>query len=414
MRARAWWVVLVAVLVVLALSSSSAVLFKLLFGLLAVPLLGYAAIVFSARRLTGEVRRLTPYLQVGETLEEQITLRNLHWFPKLLLEAEHDTRPFGMSGRVLTLWPYSSSGWTVSKHCERRGLYTYGELVITSRDPLGLFKRTMRVGEKQTALIYPATVDLSGFFVPAGRGWTEGMVRGRTSMPSAIAAAVREYIPGDSTSHIHWRATAHAGKLMVKELEREPSGPADAVWVLLDLDSRVQAGEGSESTVEYGVTIAASVAKRFLDSGRTVGLVLSGEERTVIRPGSGLMQVGRALQALALIEPGEAGTVVDAASAAAAELSQNATVVIVSSAPLGDVAAAAIILETSGASVVPVIVEAASFEGVAPERDASYRLPGTALDAYVVHKGDEIQRRLDYRLHGIGHAPMAAVGEVAV
>ncbi len=409
MRARASWAAIVGLLALIAFASGSPILYTLLFALLAVPFVGYVASVFAARRLSGEVRRLTPFLQVGETLEEQVTLHNLHWFPKLLLEAEHETTPFGSNGKVLTLWPYKSSSWISTKHCERRGLYRYGKLRVTSRDPLGLFNRTMALGEEQTALIYPATVDLPGFFVPAGHGWTEGLVRGRTFTPSAIASSVREYVPGDAVNHIHWPATAHAGKMMVKEFEREPSGPADAVWVVLDLDDRVQAGTGADSSTEYSVTIAASVAKRFLDAGRTVGLVVNGAEDTLVRAATGLGQVGRILTALALAEPGP-GTVIDAAQVASNELTRGASAVIISSAAPIDVAAAGQVLETNGAGVVPIIVEASSFEGKPHTPGASYRLPGTTFDAYVVHMGDEIELRLDYRIHGPG--PTVAAGPV--
>jgi len=34
-------------------------------------------------------------------------------------------------------------------------------------------------------------------------------------------------------------------------------------------------------------------------------------------------------------------------------------------------------------------------------------LPGTNLDAYVVHRGDEIELRLDYRIHGSGKTAAA-------
>ena len=414
MKARVLWALLAGLLAVLAFSTSSAIMYRLLIALLVVPFLGYLGSIFSARRLAGDVRRLTPFLQVGDTLEEQVTLRNLHWFPKLLLEAEHQTTPFGANGRVLTLWPYRSSTWTSSKHCERRGVYRYGRLQVTSRDPLGLFNRTLDLGEEQTALIYPATVDLPGFFVPAGQGWTEGLVRGNTFTPSPVAASVREYVPGDSVGHIHWRSTARAGKLMVKELEREPSGPADAIWVLLDLDERVQAGEGTESSAEYSVTIAASVAKRFLDTGRSVGLVASGQDRQIIRPEAGMGQIGRVLEALATVEPGLAGTVEDAAVAMTQELSRGASVVIVSSAPVQDVAAAAGVLEGNGAGVVPVIVEASSFAGSPLARGESYQLFGTTMEAYVVHRGDEIERRLDYRLHGPRSARVAGATRVEV
>ena len=416
MRARIAWAVLVGLLLVAAFISASPLLYTLLFALLAVPLVGFLASIFSARRLSGEVKRLTPYLQVGETLHEKITLRNLHWFPKLLLEAEHHTTPFGTNGKVLTLWPYSTSSWTSTKHCERRGIYRYGKLRVTSRDPLGLFNTTLEFGEEQIALIYPATVDLPGFYVPAGHGWTEGLVRGNTWTPSPIASTVRDYVPGDSVAHIHWPATAHMGKLMIKEFEREPSGPADAVWVMLDLDARVQAGVGAESSVEYSVTIAASIAKRFLDAGRTVGVVINGEEQTIIRPGIGLGQVGRVLQAFALAEPGLLGTVLDAANTTVAELTRGASVIIVSSAAPADVAAAANVLETGGAGVVPVIVEASSFVGSPPARGSAYRLPGTRFDAYVIHKGDELEMRLDYRIqgHGLGINPTPQIAESPV
>lgn len=388
------WLALGAAVFALALATGNALYYRLTLGMLAVPLLGYAASALSARRLEGGVRRLTAYLQVGDVLEERVTLRNTHWWPKLLLEAQHETEPFGRSGRVVTLWPFRSAEWTDSRRCERRGVYTFGEMEITSRDPFGLFRRATRLGRKQTALIYPATVDLSGFFVPSGRGWTEGVMRGQTFTPSPIASGVREHTTADAVSRVHWPATAHAGRLMVKEFDREPSGPADAVWVALDLSAHAEAGEGPESAAEYAVTIAASVAKRFLDAGRTVGAALSGRERVLIRPAAGVAQLGRVFHALALIEPGPGGGPQEAADAVRGALSAGACVVLVSASPPEAVAPPANALRAAGAAVVPVLVDAASF---ASGSAASHSAGTGALDAYVIRKGDEIGRRLDYR-----------------
>ncbi len=193
---------------------------------------------------------------------------------------------------------------------------------------------------------------------------------------------------------------------MVKEFEREPSGPADAIWILLDLNAAAQAGGGSESTVEYGVTVAASIAKRFLDTGRTLGLVVAGPERLMIRPEAGVVQQGRILQALALVEPGSSSTLADSASTTAAELSKGASAVIVSPSPLTQMVAAINTLQTSGASVVPIVLEASSFVGRPPAAGSQYRILGTATEAYVIHRGDEIQRRLEQRLHGPDQGPI--------
>ena len=400
LKGRVLWGSVAAVLLVFALATGSVIVQRLLLGLLAVPLFGYVGSVLSARKLEGRVRRITPFLQVGETLVEELELRSLHWWPKLLLEADHQTKPFGSSGKIVTLWPYRTATWTSEKHCERRGVYKYGEIEITARDPLGLFVRTVRLGEPETALVYPATFDLPGFFVPAGQGFTEGVNRGRTFMPSPVAAGIREYVSGDGMSQIHWPATARARKLMVKVFEREPSGPFDAVWVLLDLHSDVQAGTGTESTVEYGVTVAASILKRFLDGGRPAALMVAGDERLTFKPASGLTQLGRALEALALIQPGRAASLLEMAEAAAEDVAPGSSVVIVSPSPVDVISAAATKLEARGAGVVPVILEPSSFEGGSPALAEQVRIRGAALEAYVIHKGDEIAHALDYRGHG--------------
>ena len=41
----------------------------------------------------------------------------------------------------------------------------------------------------------------------------------------------------------------------------------------------------------------------------------------------------------------------------------------------------------------------------------AYRLPGAGAQAYVIHRGDDIQRRLDYA--SAGHAPLGDVERVA-
>ena len=84
---------------------------------------------------------------------------------------------------------------------------------------------------------------------------------------------------------------------MVKEFELDPT--AD-LWMILDLDASVQAGAlgGSsmpamqtadvplsfwlDSTEEYGVTIAASLARHFLNQNRNVGLIVNESPTTVI------------------------------------------------------------------------------------------------------------------------------------
>ncbi|MCH9020929.1 MAG: hypothetical protein IIA73_11270 [Proteobacteria bacterium] len=84
----------------------------------------------------------------------------------------------------------------------------------------------------------------------------------------------------------------------------------------------------------------------------------------------------------------------------AGEIEPGASVIVVSPAPVDVILAAARRLEASGAGVVPVILDAASFVGGAREGGDQDGPPATELEAYVIRRGDEIPQRLDYRLHG--------------
>jgi uncharacterized protein (DUF58 family) len=99
---------------------------------------------------------------------------------------------------------------------------------------------------------------------------------------------------------------------MVKTFDLEPSGD---LWIILDLDAAVQAGQGEESTEEYGVILAASLSNRTLEENRAVGLVAYGTAPaepgaepqplpTLVLPQKGRAQQWRILEALATVRAG--------------------------------------------------------------------------------------------------------------
>lgn len=129
----------------------------------------------------------------------------------------------------------------------------------------------------------------------------------RGTLPTAT---VSEYRPGDSLRHIHWRTSARQNRLMVKDLEIEPSGD---VWIVLDLYRHVHSTGGPASTLEYAVTVAASLAAELLSGGdrRAVGLLAvaqpAGEDGVAVNvePLPGQAQLWTILSALASVQEGE-------------------------------------------------------------------------------------------------------------
>ncbi len=125
------------------------------------------------------------------------------------------------------------------------------------------------------------------------RGNAAGSDRRRRSMHGVQpAASVRDYQIGDSLRYIHWPKSAHRGDLAVKEMELEPSGD---VWIVLDLNRQAHSGQGAESTLEYAIVVAASLAAALLDSSeqRVVGLLAaSGMASSETLSGAGANQFG--------------------------------------------------------------------------------------------------------------------------
>jgi len=254
---------------------------------------------YNTRHLEVTVDRKTDRAQAGQEAEEIIEIRNTFFLPKLWLDVEDPSDlPGHRSRRVVVIPPRRSRSWIVDTPLVRRGLYDWGPLRVTATDPFGLFRMTREFGGKQQILVYPPVVDLPHFQAPPANLPGEGRFRRRTHYVTPNASGVRQYAPGDAYNRIHWRSTARMGELMVKTFELDP---ASDIWVILDLERRANAGRGEESTEEYGVRAAASIARHYLVENRSVGYMSFGRDLQIIEPERGQQQMTRILKTLATV-----------------------------------------------------------------------------------------------------------------
>jgi uncharacterized protein (DUF58 family) len=121
----------------------------------------------------------------------------------------------------------------------------------------------------------------------------------RTLQTTPLVTSIRPYTAGDAFNRIHWKSSARQQELQVKEFDLERT--AD-LWLFLDLEGSVQAGEGDASTVETGVRVAASIAAHALVENRSVGFSASPHRRTVIPADRGARQHQKIMQLLAAVE----------------------------------------------------------------------------------------------------------------
>lgn len=171
----------------------------------------------------------------------------------------------------------------------RRGRQQLAGIRITTRFPFGLFLKAGRVVVGPDVVVYPSVRAISSERVAElGAGETVSR-RGRAS----DLYNLREYRWGDDPRLIHWRSTAKAGTVMVRELGAEATAHTR---IILD-----GAGEGDARRLEAGLSEAASLAVHLLRSGASVELVGPGVD---VALGNGRPHERRILTALALYEPG--------------------------------------------------------------------------------------------------------------
>jgi uncharacterized protein (DUF58 family) len=312
-----------------------------------------------------EVERAVDRLQQGQTLSERVVIQNRSRLPKLWLEVDEPSDlPGHFVRRVVSLKPHQKRTWRSASVCQRRGLYTLGKLTVKSGDPFGLFRFKRSFGQSQSILVYPRPVELAEVRLPPAELLGEGQLHKPTHYVTSNAVSVRQYEHGDSFNRIHWPSTAHARELMVKLFEMDPSSD---VWIVLDLDQVAQAGQGDDSTEEYAITLAASVANHFSRSSRSVGLMAFDHTLQIIQPERGLGQYIRILQSLAVLHATGTVSLAQLLNEEGRRFGRHSTIVVITSSAQDDWVVSLRVAAERGARIATVLIEPAT-SGV--ERDS--------------------------------------------
>lgn len=400
MKIRTLFIIIVPLsLLAIALALGS-ILFLRLFSLAALTLvLSYLWSSLGVRGITAQVQRTSERCQVGEHFEEEITVSSSSGLPRFLIKAEENTElPEYHNAAVFNLPAKGFYEWKSQVHCRRRGLYTAGGLTVTAADPFGFFSCKRTLGESQNILIYPQTLELPLFQPLSQDEPGSGPSRWLSNEIGPNAARVREYTNGDTLNRIHWRSTAHTGKLMVKEFDADRSNNTyKHIWIILDMHQASQAGHGDNGTEECAVTIAASLVKKYVDSDQPVGLIASGDQPYVFPPDTGDEHLWKTLEALALMKAAGAVPIEQLISQEMHRFDSSSAVIVITPSATERLAAPLRPAINRGAAVIIISLDQSSFGGTDRPFNATSSLVSSGCRVYVVRHGDELARALDSR-----------------
>lgn len=381
-----WLVVLWLSTLLIALVGGWSVMYRVSYVVLMLVVISWAWAFIGVRTLAVERRTRTQRAQVGGYFEEWVAVDNTGYIPKPWVEirsesslAEHAVR------RGVFLGPKARRSWTLRTPCTMRGKFTLGDIVVATGDPFGLFQREVRYPSETTVLVYPRTVEFATPGHIPGQLPGGAQQKGHVPFVTPTAAGVRDYQPADPYNRIHWPSTARIGRLMVKEFELDPF--AD-VWVILDLNRYVHVGSGPDSTEEYAVTVAASLARHFLMQNRSVGLLAQGE---VLQPDRGMRQLMKVLELLAVVRADRWPTLTELMAAESMRLNRLSTILLVTPSVDLEWVGACQLLTQRGVSVLVALIESSTFGGSVGSIDVVGSLAAASLPTYLVKRGEPLE-----------------------
>lgn len=159
-----------------------------------------------------------------------------------------------IGGRPLTITVRSLAAgaevpYTNEVPTERRGRHRVGPLVLNRTDALGLAQSRLSLSDSTTLWVYPRVHPVRVLAAGRPRQHHEGPVTEAAPHGSQELREVREYVVGDEVRHLHWKATAHTGRLMIRDCA-DPNQPQFTAL----LDNRPE-NPGFEEAVEVAASM---------------------------------------------------------------------------------------------------------------------------------------------------------------
>ncbi len=328
-------------------------------------------------------------MQVGDELEEAITLTNASPLPALWAEfGDHSDLPGYALASVRAVDGNSQVRWRARAVCTRRGRFTLGPWELRLGDPLGLFLVQQTYLQPQELVVYPPLAALPRRLLPHTP--TQGdhrLLRQPLPAETINAITTRPYVAGDPLRRLHWPTTARRGAFFTKLFEPEATS---SVWLVADFDPAAHLGDGDDSTEETLVLVAASLAAQLLQQGLAAGLIAAqGEALTLVPPRPGPAHLWQHLRALAPLRatPGTlplSGVLPKVRSVVTA---RDLVLVLTPAVPV-EWPTALLQVVRRGARAEVILLDPASFGGHTPAASCVPMLAGLGLGVSVIQRGE--------------------------
>lgn len=233
-------------------------------------------------------------------LAHRVQVRAVEALPPLL------AMPGGVE-RSFALAPSSPLYETRQVQPRSRGKGGDGALHVRVSAPWGLAWRALRLELPWEVTVYPTLAGSSvrALFTQAQRRREAGQRNVRRLGEGRVFESLREWVPGDDTRTIDWKATARRGKAMARQYEDERR---QQVLIAIDAGRLLTAEQEGRARLESVVEAALQLAHSAVEHDDNVGLMVFDDRvRQYIAPARGRRALRTIIDALATVQ----GTLVE-------------------------------------------------------------------------------------------------------
>jgi uncharacterized protein (DUF58 family) len=244
-------------------------------------------------------------LSLGAENPIHLNLRNRSRYGAQFWLRDEAPETFRIETRVLngSVPPRGSWQGLYHVHPLRRGDYTFGNITLRWRGPLGLVVRQARIRAEEQVKVYPNLLDVRRYDLLLRRNRLQEMGLRNTRMfgEGTEFERLREYLPDDEYRRIDWKATARRGHPVTIEYQTERS---QNVITVLDTGRMMQSPVADIAKLDYVVNAVLFLAYVATGKGDRVGMMTFADDvQHYLSPHQGRGQFYRMLELLYAVEP---------------------------------------------------------------------------------------------------------------
>jgi uncharacterized protein (DUF58 family) len=183
----------------------------------------------------------------------------------------------------------------------RRGTYSFGNIYLRYKSTLGLFWRQINFQAQQTVKVYSDLQSLEELTIKLSRSTELGDLHKKKLGQGTDFAGLKDYVTGDDSKNIDWKATARFHRPIVRTFEVEQE---QCLFVLLDAGRMMLSDLSGLTRFEYGLNASLSLILTALINRDQAGIgIFANKPLLYLPPKRGRSYINNILEKTYSIEP---------------------------------------------------------------------------------------------------------------